>query len=111
MANGRRVVDVELIAHLEVVTNAIAWWGESPQFPTLSVTASELRPMIDLARQAIEEMLAEVGDTLGKLTIDLAGGTAPPVPRPSPGAIVSLSVPASAGGSDVWTVQQVLART
>jgi len=104
-------VDVELIAHLDVVSDGLAWWGESPQVPTLSVTATDLHPMIELARQAVEEILSEAGETLDKLTVILAGATEPTAPTQTTGMIVGASVPASAGGPDVSTVQQVLART
>jgi hypothetical protein len=88
-------VDVELIAHLEVVSGAFAWWGESPQVPTLSATASELRPMIEVAMEAILEVLSERGDTLGHLTVTLADA----------------KTESLGGPPEALTVRQVLAHT
>lgn len=75
-------MDVRLLVHLERVDGGTTWWAESPEVPGFSVAAGDLLEVQHRAKWALTDILAETGDELGRIAVELVP-TEPPTTNPA----------------------------
>lgn len=88
------MIEVRVVVDLEAVDGGrdVAWWATAPSVGNLAIAAGSLRELENLARAAIDDILAESGE-VAKVTFKLRD-----------------DAPTSAGAADAGVTMEVTAQ-